>query len=58
MNQEEMEAKIKELENKIFDLEMNMAIKNKRIDRMSCRIDNIEKAYTKHLNSFHSGDSG
>ena len=59
MIEEETERRIKKLEADIFDLQTSLNIKNKRIDKMYCHIDNLEKAYMKHLNSFHTrGDSG
>ncbi|KKL94686.1 hypothetical protein LCGC14_1862220 [marine sediment metagenome] len=56
MEKEEMNAKMKKIEVMIFDLQTSIGIVKRRMDKMSCHIDNSEEAYTKHLNSFHGED--
>ncbi len=54
---EEIESKFKKVEADIFDLHTSLSIKNKRIDKMSCHIDNLEKTYHGHIETFHGEDS-
>ncbi len=56
MEKEEMNAWKKKIEIEIFDFQTTIHVMKKRLDKMSCHIDNSEEAYTKHLNSFHGED--
>ncbi len=56
MGQEEIESTLKKLEAHIYDMQTSLHIIKKRVDKISCWCDNLEKAYQKHLNSFHTSD--
>ena len=51
---EEEKTRLDLLEANQIGIQNNINIINKRITKMSCRIDNIEEGYMKHLNSFHT----
>ena len=40
---EEVEKKLKAFEAKLFDFEMSINIFKKRLDKQSCRMDNLEE---------------